>query len=260
MWNDGAGIQGAGIHLTLIAPVRPIAAGPGREVRSIGVGGQLALLAVLWTSVGLSPAGLLAGAGCALLTCGLLAGALRRAHCRVLGAANRITLARAVLVGGVTALVADHVADLLAHRPEPGGRVAVLVAIAAVALLLDALDGRIARRTGTATATGARFDMEVDAFLILVLSLYVATFLGPWVLLIGLMRYAFVAVAWGAPWLRAELPPSTARKTVAAVQGIFLVVAAARSPGAEIVVGLALAALLWSFGRDIVWLWTRRPA
>ena len=36
--------------------------------------------------------------------------------------------------------------------------------------VLDAVDGHVARRTGTATAFGARFDMEVDAFLIVVLS------------------------------------------------------------------------------------------
>ena len=38
------------------------------------------------------------------------------------------------------------------------------------ALALDGVDGQVARRTGTASELGARFDMEVDAFLILVLS------------------------------------------------------------------------------------------
>ena len=49
-----------------------------------------------------------------------------------------------------------------------------LVGLTAVALALDGVDGRVARRTETVTAVGARFDMEVDAFLILVLSVYVA--------------------------------------------------------------------------------------
>ncbi len=40
-----------------------------------------------------------------------------------------------------------------------------LVALASAALVLDAVDGQVARRTGTATALGARFDGEVDAFL-----------------------------------------------------------------------------------------------
>ncbi len=68
--------------------------------------------------------------------------------------------------------------------------------------------------------------MEVDAFLILVLSVYVSMAMGPWVLLIGAMRYVFVAAARVWPWLTAPLPPSTARKTVAALQGVLLLVAA----------------------------------
>jgi hypothetical protein len=82
--------------------------------------------------------------------------------------------------------------------------------------------------------------------------------LGPWVLLIGAMRYAFVAAARIAPWLNAPLPPSFARKTVAAVQGICLLLA-----GSELmphaanlgVILLSLGSLVWSFGRDVVWLW-----
>ena len=101
-----------------------------------------------------------------------------------LGPADLVTLGRAVLVGGVTALVADWL--VTGRMPT-----AVLVALAAVALALDAVDGRVARRTGTASARGARFDMEVDAVLVLVLSGYVAALLGPWTLAIGAMRYVF---------------------------------------------------------------------
>jgi hypothetical protein len=100
--------------------------------------------------------------------------------------------------------------------------------------------------------------MEVDAFLILVLSVYVAASLGLWVLLIGTMRYAFVAAARVLPWLNAALPPSMARKTVAALQGIVLLVAGAGVLPREVTAGAvctALALLVWSFGRDISWLW-----
>ena len=51
--------------------------------------------------------------------------------------------------------------------------------MATVALLLDAVDGQVARRTNTVSALGARFDMETDAFLVLVLSVYVAPIVGP---------------------------------------------------------------------------------
>lgn len=55
---------------------------------------------------------------------------------------------------------------------------------------LDAVDGAVARRTGTVTARGGRWDMEVDSALLLIVSLAVAQF-APWALGIGLARYAF---------------------------------------------------------------------
>ena len=218
---------------------------------TVGAGAQLLLLALLGTAAELRAAGWLAGLAFTVVTWALLTRAVHRARCTAFGPANRVTLARATLVGGVTALVADSFTG-----PVP---VAVLALLTAVALVLDGVDGKVARRTGTASPLGARFDMEVDAFLILVLSVYVALSLGPWVLLIGGMRYAFAAAARVLPWLRRDLPVSMARKTVAAAQGIALLIAAAGvlpRPGEFAVVGLALAALVWSFGRDIGWLWS----
>ena len=109
-----------------------------------------------------------------------------------------MTLARATLAVGVAALTADSFV-----RDVP---VATLVALAAVALALDFVDGRVARRTGTASGLGARLDGEVDAFLILALSVYVAPSAGAWVLAIGAARYAFLAAGWLLGWMRAPLP------------------------------------------------------
>ncbi|MGC4878246.1 CDP-alcohol phosphatidyltransferase family protein [Micromonospora sp. DT43] len=220
----------------------------------IGLSAQLVVLAALAATVGLSPAGWLAGAGYAALTCLALSRGLHLAGASRLGPADRVTLARAVLVGAVTALVVDSFG-----RPTPVG---LLVALSAVALLLDAVDGQVARRTGTVSALGARFDMEVDAFLILVLSVYVAPAAGSWVLAVGLMRYAFVAAMTVLPWLDAALPPRFWRKVVAAAQGVVLAVAAARvlpEPWTTVVLVAALALLVESFGRDVAWLWHRRP-
>jgi phosphatidylglycerophosphate synthase len=197
--------------------------------------------------------GWLAGTAYAATLWTILAAAARRSRTFSLGPADRVTLARAGLVGGVTALVADH--------PSKVTSIVIFVTLGTVALVLDAVDGQVARRTGTASPLGARFDMEVDAFLILVLSVYVAMSLGAWVLAIGAMRYAFVSAAWVAPWLRPALPPSFARKTVAALQGIILLVAGAGvlpGPAEIVLVGLGLGLLVWSFGRDIGWLWQRR--
>jgi phosphatidylglycerophosphate synthase len=165
-----------------------------------------------------------------------------------LGPADWVTLARATLAVGVAALVADSL-----RQSVP---VMLLVAISALALALDAVDGWVARRTRT-TATGARFDAEVDAFLILVLSVYVARAVGAWVLVIGAARYVFLAAGWLLPRMREPLPPRYWRKVVAAAQGIVLTVAAAGvlSPAATTAgVVLALALLAESFGRDVWWL------
>ncbi|SDW27111.1 Phosphatidylglycerophosphate synthase [Amycolatopsis xylanica] len=221
---------------------------PAVEEQGAWAGLQVLLLGVLGATAGLGTAGWLAGLAYGLATWVLLSYAMDRSGTRSLGPADRVTLARGVLVGAVTALVAQR-----------SDATTVLVTFTAVALALDFVDGQVARRTGTASALGARFDMEVDAFLILVLSVHVAFAHGPWVLAIGAMRYVFVAASWVLPWLTGELKPSYARKTVAALQGILLVVAASGLlPHAGYLAGLALALLVWSFGRDVVSLWRSR--
>ena len=164
--------------------------------------------------------------------------------------ADWVTLTRAVLIAGVAGLVADSFG-----RPVS---VTALVTLSTVALVLDAVDGQVARRTGTATPLGARLDGEVDAFLILLLSIYVSQDYGSWVLLIGAARYALLLAGWLIPWLAAPLPPRYWGKVVAAVEGIVLTVAASglldRLVG-MIAVAAALLLLAESFGRNVIWLY-----
>lgn len=217
--------------------------------QTAGAGVLVALLAVVAAGPGLGAAGWVAGLGYAAGLHLLLTGAVRRAGEPTLGPAGLVTLTRAALVGVVAALVADG----LFTGAVP---VALLVTCATVALVLDGVDGAVARRTGTVTPLGARFDMETDAALLLVLSVHVATLLGPWVLAIGLLRYAFVAAGAIAPWLHGVLPPRFSAKAVAAAQGIVLVVAASGLvPHAGLLVAAALVALSWSFARDVRRLW-----
>jgi phosphatidylglycerophosphate synthase len=216
----------------------------------IGLAAQGVLLLALDTTVGLTAAGWAAGVAYALGLLMTLTAGLQAAGMRALGPANRVTLARASLVAGVTALVVTSI-----ERPVPTG---VLVALIGVALALDGVDGRVARRTGSMSALGARFDMEIDAFLILVLSVFVGGMFGWWTVAIGVFRYVFVVASRAVPWLAVPLVPRFSRKVVAAVQGIVLVMATAQVlPGAVTYVALlaALASLTWSFGRDIAWLW-----
>jgi len=169
--------------------------------------------------------------------------------------ASWVTLIRATIAVGVAALAAES----FTHETP----VALLVTLASVALVLDAVDGWVARRTGMATELGARFDGEVDAFLILALSVYVAPECGAWVLAIGAARYLFLAGEWLLPWMRAPLPPRRWRKLVAAIQGIVLTVAAAGVLSLALTQALLLAALALltaSMGECTWWLWRRRNA
>jgi phosphatidylglycerophosphate synthase len=203
----------------------------------------------------MSAAGWAAGAGCAAVMAAALALGLARHPGEWLGPASWVTLARGMLAVVVAALVADSFA-----RDTP---VALLVTLAAVALVLDLVDGWIARRSGTATALGARFDGEVDAFLILALSVYAAPEYGGWVLAIGAARYVFLAGEWLLPWMRAPLPPRRWRKLVAALQGVVLTVAAAGVLPRALMQGLlavALALLAASMGECAWWLFRRRHA
>ena len=168
-------------------------------------------------------------------------------------AADRVTATRAGLAGVVAALTV--------HGLFGDPHATLLVVISTVALVLDAVDGHVARRTDSVTAFGARFDMEVDAFLIAVLSVHVAPHLGWWVLAIGAMRYGYVAAGRLLPWLRRPVPPRHWAKVVAAIQGIVLTVAASRllpDAVAQVALAAALMLLVESFGNDVWWQWRHR--
>jgi phosphatidylglycerophosphate synthase len=222
-----------------------------------GLSGSLALLVVLLTLLAAAPGiGLLAWA--AGLTCGtVLSVAVARSawkgRVEAFGPADLVTLTRGTLGCGVAALVADAFVREAA--------VWTVVTLGATALALDAVDGRVARWSGTASGFGARLDGEADAFLMLVLSVHVARSAGVWVLAIGAVRYLFATAGWILPWMRAQLPPRYWRKVVTATAGLALTFAAAESSAREatnaaLVVALAL--LAESFGRDVWWLWRQR--
>lgn len=219
----------------------------------VGLVAPLVLLGGLAATVGLDVAGWVVGTTCAaILGAGLRRG-LTGNDLDGLGPADRVTLTRAALVCGVAALVADSFG-----HPAP---LATLVSITVVALVLDGVDGQVARRTHTATRLGARFDMEVDAFLILALSVYVARTTGVWVLAIGAARYALLVGGWLLPWLRGTPPLRPWCKVVAAVQGVVLAFAAADVLPRLLTVAalaVALALLAESFGREVWWLWRHR--
>jgi phosphatidylglycerophosphate synthase len=221
-----------------------------RRTTILGMLATAALLGVVSATAGLGVAGWIAGLASGTAAAALIATARMRSDQPSVHPADWVTLTRAVLVAGVAGLVADSFS-----RPVS---VSALVTLSIVALVLDAVDGQVARRTGTATPLGARLDGEVDAFLILLLSITVSRDYGWWVLAIGTARYALLLAGWLIPWLAATLPTRHWRKVVAAVEGIVLTVAASGLLDhlvGMIAVGVALLLLAESFGRDVKWLY-----
>jgi phosphatidylglycerophosphate synthase len=216
----------------------------------LGLLATAALLGVVSATAGLGVAGWIVGLGTGSAATALLVTARMRSDQPAIFPADWVTLTRALLIAGVAGLVADSFG-----RPVS---VTALVTLSSVALVLDAVDGQVARRTGTATPLGGRLDGEVDAFLILLLSIYVSQDYGSWVLVIGAARYVLLLAGWLIPWLAAPLPLRYWGKVVAAVQGIVLTVAASGLPGrlvGMIAVAAALLLLAESFGRNVIWLY-----
>jgi len=168
------------------------------------------------------------------------------------GPANQVTTFRALLVALVTGLIG-----------EPHDRALVAIVLAGTATALDGVDGWLARRSRMVSAFGAQFDVEMDALLILVLSILAwrEGKAGVWVLASGLTRYVFVAAGRFWPWLRRPLPGSLRGKAICVFQvsGLLVVLLPGITPPASnLVAAVSLAALWYSFAVDIQWLSTRR--
>lgn len=168
-----------------------------------------------------------------------------------LGWANRITLVRSVFIAIVAgALATNAFIDAIW----------LWLIMAVIALLLDGMDGWMARRTQSHSSFGARFDMEMDALLIMLLCMGLLKLeaLGLWVLLMGSMRYLFVAASWPFPWLKKPLFISYRRKAVCVWQVVALLLALSPLTShitATLLALSALASLIYSFGIDIWWLY-----
>jgi len=234
---------------------RPPHANPGRAyaaVAAAGLAGLAAAHGLAFAAPGIAtwlPA-FLAYAAASALTGWLLA---RHFPHDELGWCNAVTQAR-------LAIVAALLTPLAAGSAGGWG----VFAAALGALALDGVDGWLARRQRLASAFGARFDMEVDSALALVLALnaLASGAAGPVVLVLGLARYAFALAGHALPWLAEPLPERLGRKAVCVLQiGVLIALQAPvlpdwAAPAATVAAALAL---VWSFGRDVAWLAARAP-
>jgi phosphatidylglycerophosphate synthase len=167
------------------------------------------------------------------------------------GLANQVTTARTMLVGLIAGLIGEPSFPQFATA-------AALLSLTATAL--DGVDGWAARRAATASAFGARFDVEVDTLLMQALAILAWQHgkAGPWVLLTGLLRYAFVGAGRVWMWMRAPLAPTLRGKVICVAQigALILAMFPAITPPLSSGIALAgLSALSYSFMVDTLRLW-----
>ena len=194
---------------------------------------------------GVASAGTLAAVLVYLVAMVLCLQALEGYPHRALGLCNVVTLFRLVLVCGLIAVLVT-----------PAAGPWTIFGIAATTLALDGVDGWLARRGGHVSDFGARFDMEVDGVLALVLALlaYAGGHAGGFIVLLGLPIYLFRGAQIMLPWLKGDLPARFSRKLVCVVQiavliGVLLPVVG--RPLGDLLAGGAALALVWSFAVDI---------
>jgi phosphatidylglycerophosphate synthase len=190
---------------------------------------------------------------CFLVLAALIA---RHSRARSFGVADVVTLSRGLGVCFLAGLALQALADGL---PQHG--VLIMIIMGTLCLMLDGVDGLVARARGEASAFGARFDVETDAAMLIVLSVAVAALgiAGWWVLAIGAIRYGYVAMSLVVPALRTPLPYRYSAKVIAVVQAVALLAALTfKLSHGEHWLSItfllaALASLFWSFGRSVIW-------
>jgi phosphatidylglycerophosphate synthase len=156
------------------------------------------------------------------------------------GAANAVTAVRVGLLGLLLPAASVHPA--------------VLIALSLLILVLDGLDGRLARRHALSSEFGAFFDKESDALFLLLLC-GLAAFQGPlptWILGAGLLRYGFVVVVFLLPTPQNREARSTwARYVYGCMVGALLLSFLPYPSLYRPVVIVTTAALVVSFGHSL---------
>jgi phosphatidylglycerophosphate synthase len=156
------------------------------------------------------------------------------------GAANALTLFRLGLIAALGPL-----------GSAPPGPAAALLVLAIFAL--DGVDGWLARRRGEASTFGGFFDMECDALLVLVctLVLYQHGRLGAFILLPGVLRYAYLLLVMAAPAPGGETPHTRLERHLFTVLVISLIASLWPLPFHEPLAQLATVLIAFSFARSI---------
>ena len=156
----------------------------------------------------------------------------------LLGYANMVTTLRLLIILS-TLVFSTHLSPL---------EIALLLLLA---ILMDGLDGFLARRFQQTSLFGERLDMETDAFLVAAVSIYHATHgLAPqWIIVPGLMRYFFGLAVLFFKSGGKEMTSKRFRATIAVIFfGSLLTPFVIPRPLSDWVVQIAGGLILLSFG------------
>ena len=131
--------------------------------------------------------------------------------------------------------------------------------------IMDWLDGYVARKLKQITDFGFLFDQEVDnIFLfILVLSITLNNSELYFLWLIPLLRYIFLLMKYVFVWMRSDLYDSMRRKSICAVTTFLLIVCNLEFLSfflIELLSIISISIIVFSFMKDILWLYRRNNA
>ena len=185
--------------------------------------------------------------------------AMRRFNLQNVNLANYVTYLRLVIM--ITLLV------LILFRSDVDNMYYSLYItfFSFLVFIMDWLDGYLARKLKQITDFGFFFDQEVDnIFLfILVLSITLNNSELYFLWLIPLLRYIFLLMKYIFVWMRSELYDSMRRKSICAVTTFLLIVCNLEFLSfflIELLSIISMFIILFSFMKDILWLYRRNNA
>jgi phosphatidylglycerophosphate synthase len=132
------------------------------------------------------------------------------------------------------------------------------IALAGLVILIgDGIDGRVARQRKELSEFGEYFDKETDALFIhlFCLSAIFKDLLGEWIILIGLLRYLFVIYLFLTGKKDNKERRSKAGRHIFVFVSCSVIIFFLPFPRLPLAVSsLSLLLLIYSFGRDILWI------
>jgi len=131
--------------------------------------------------------------------------------------------------------------------------------------IMDWLDGYVARKLKQITDFGFLFDQEIDNIFLFVLVLSITLNYSElyFLWLIPLLRYIFLLMKYVFVWMRSDLYDSMRRKSICAVTTFSLIVCNLEFLSfflIELLSIISISIIVFSFMKDILWLYRRNNA